>query len=297
MHKIELLVTDFLRKVGKSTLQLQDEFYLEASKNVDHYLRKMYEENPKRKFSLRLSSIGRPLCQQQMEQAEAQAVDDEWNFPLRMMYGAIIESLTVVIMKHAGVNIEEEQTHVKLAVNHIEHTEKPNIVEISGTLDVVIDGRVYDIKSASSHSFTEKFKCYESLKESDNFGYIEQLYGYAEAKGLPPGGWIVIDKSSGDFKVIEVPDNWKEDSSKSIVKIQDNVNALLNKVEFKRQFEDRAEVVKKVPTGNRFISSPCTYCKFRYECWKGLQHKPSASSTAYDKPTRYYTVYNENTER
>lgn len=54
---------------------------------------------------------------------------------------------------------------------------------INGTYDIVIDGAVDDIKSASNWSYSNKFDSFETLAKGDGFGYIGQLAGYAKASG------------------------------------------------------------------------------------------------------------------
>lgn len=280
-HEYELKIMDFMRTVSKTSSSVDDMLLKPATKDIEHFIRKLYEDDPNRPFSLRMSSIGRPLCQLQMEKAKAGKVEDDWNFPLRMMYGGVIEGLTVSVLRHSGIRIDEEQTHVKLSLG---------FVDIPGTLDIVLDGRVWDIKSASPYSFANKFQSYESLTESDDFGYVPQLYGYSKARDLPPGGWIVVDKSSGVIKVLPVPNSYEQDMAKSLQLIENNARVLLDETsEFRRQFEDKPETFKKRLTGSRVLESPCIFCKFRYSCWPTLQHLPSASSTAYDKPYKYYT--------
>lgn len=273
-----------MKRIGASPLEMEEKLLKPASKDVEHFIRKLYEEDPNRPFTMRMSNIGRPLCQLQMDKAKADKVDSDWNFPLRMMYGGVIEGLAVQIMRHAGINIEEEQTKVILPVAGI---------EINGTLDVIIDGKVWDIKSASQHAFKEKFASYETLKQDDVFGYVVQLYGYAKARGCAAGGWIVIDKSSGDIKIIEVPSNWEAEQQLALKKIECNVKALLEDTTFSRCFTDANETFNRKFTGNRVLSITCSYCPFRYSCWKDLQHLPSAASKAYDKPYKYYTHYED----
>src|SRR5947207_1840580 len=77
-------------------------------------------------------------------------------------------------------------------------------------LDVILDlgngPEIYDIKSASEYSFKTKLK--QSLEEfilTDTFGYFNQLLGYATAEEIPAGGFIFINKSSGELKVISIP--------------------------------------------------------------------------------------------
>lgn len=288
MHKIEAHVIDFMKTVSTQSLDTTNMLLKPASKDIEHFLKKLYEENPNRPFSIRLSAIGRPLCMQQMHKAKVDGLDDDWNFPLRMMYGGVIEGLAVSILRHAGVVIQEEQTDLHLNVK-VAETGPKSVYAVPGTLDIVIDNEVWDIKSASPYSYEEKFSSYESLKEGDTFGYLPQLYGYSKARGLKPGGWIVIDKSSGELKVVSVPDTWEEEQNRCLDLIANNVKILLSDAEFKRCFEDADEKFKKQFTGNKILKSPCTYCKFKYKCWEGVQHLPDLNSKAFDKPFKYYT--------
>lgn len=275
-----------MKSVGNQVLDVTKLPLKPAPADIEHYLRKIYEDDPDRPFTIRMSNIGKPLCQLQMEQSKTAKVENDWNLPLRFMYGAIVEGLAVSTLKHSGINVEEEQTKVELSIaGHV----------INGTLDLVIDGRVWDIKSASEHGYREKFASYEALKEQDTFGYLCQLYGYAEARKLPPGGFIVINKSSGEIKVLEVPDNWQEEQNRCLTIIENNVKVLVTASAFKRCFDDIDETFKKRFTGNKRLGVTCSYCPFRYACWEGLKHLPNLNSTAYEKPYVYYTkVTNEN---
>ena len=283
-HPYELKIINFMKTVSKQSVEVENLLLKPSSSSVEHFLRKMYEDEPNRPFTMRLSSIGRPLCQLQMEKAKAAAVDDDWNFPIRMMYGAIIEGLTVSILRHSGIEVQEEQTPVELFVNIDE-----NIVIIKGTLDIVIDGKVWDVKSASPNAFANKFASYGSLREHDDFGYLPQLYGYSKARELPPGGWIVVDKSSGIIKVLPVPENYQEDMDAALTLIENNVRVLRLNAEFKRCFTDVDEKFRKRFTGNKILQSPCNFCKYRYTCYPGLQYLPDLNSTAYEKPYKHYT--------
>ena len=86
-----------------------------------------------------------------------------------------------------------------------------------------MNGAVDDIKSASNWSYTNKFHSYETLAESDGFGYIAQLAGYAKASGKQVGGWWVVNKANGDFKY--VPAKWM-DVDKEIEKVEETVAKL-----------------------------------------------------------------------
>lgn len=298
---------EYMQRVATQSVAMSDDFFKPVLKDIEYYARKLFEDDPKRPFSLRLSAIGRPLCQQQMEKNKAQAVEDEWNHPLRMFFGGVIEATTVAILRHAGLNIQSEQGAVKLRVelgNVIDkgyHWDTPGMFwsdenkgeayfEIPGTFDLEIDDRLWDVKSASQYSFKEKFASYESLAADDTFGYLPQLYGYAKAKGKKPGGWFVIDKSSGIIKVISVPDDYKEEEAEALNTIKTNTKALLTNTKFQRCFVDKDEKFQKRFTGNKVLDFVCSYCKFRYSCWPGLKHLPAKESKSFDPPYKYYTA-------
>ena len=68
----------------------------------------------------------------------------------------MLEAVTIAVMRGAGVNIEKLQEPVSLKIGDI---------ELKGTYDVKIDGRVWDIKSASPASFLGKFGEYGSYNK------------------------------------------------------------------------------------------------------------------------------------
>ena len=222
-------------------------------------LRKQFN-NKKREFTLRMSAIGRPLCQQQMEKEGAKPEPLKPSLKLKFTYGDMIEALIMAVMEAAKVNIEGFQEEVS-------HT--TGSTTIKGTLDVIIDGKVYDIKSASQHAFKNKFSRsdgFAKIAEDDAFGYIAQGYLYSSAKDLPFGGWIAYNKETGDIAVCKAPasDAYKRSA---ISKANKNIKALVDDVPFKRQFEKVKEKFRNKITGNYTIALNCRYCNFKTSCW------------------------------
>ena len=86
------------------------------------------------------------LKPQQVEQLQQES--QPYNNKMRNTFGDIIEALAILIMKSAGVDIKNEQKKVIY---------KFNGDKIEGRQDVEIDGKVWDIKSASPYSFEKKF--------------------------------------------------------------------------------------------------------------------------------------------
>ena len=72
-----------------------------------------------------------------------------------------------------------------------------------------ISNKIYDIKTASPYAFDSKFGewgGYNKIKEDDTFGYVAQGYSYSYAGKSKFGGWIAINKSTGEWAICEAPE-------------------------------------------------------------------------------------------
>ena len=217
-----------------------------------------------------MSSIGRPSCQLWFEKNHPEkALPKPTTFVMNMMIGDIIEAIFKGLLKEAGVKYENSDK-VKLDLDG---------TQIEGTYDLVINDAVDDIKSASNWSYINKFDSFEKLKESDGFGYIAQLAGYAKASNKKAGGWWVVNKANGDFKYVPA-------TSLDIEQECTNIKNTISKIEdnkFERCFEPIDETFRGKPTGNKILNDGCIFCAFRYECWESLQDLPSLVSQAQTK--------------
>lgn len=283
----------YLAEVTAGNTVVPQHLIVEMSEQIKFALEKTLckPDSEVKKFKLRLSSIGQPLCQLQMAALNADSIPFIASDYVKFMFGDMHEALLVGIIKAAGIDVQEVSTHVKLPVK----LHSGEIYEVPGTLDLVIDGKVWDVKSASAYAFADKFASYYNLRAHDDFGYLPQLFAYAEARGLPPGGWIVINKETGEVKVVEVPWDYHADMQKALDTITNNVNILLaSDSVFVRKFSDHDETRYKKPTGNKILKSPCIFCKFKFSCWPNLKHLPDTSSTAASPTYKYYTEINPN---
>jgi len=164
-------------------------------------------------------------------------------------------------LKSAGVKIEDEQKKVNY---------KFNGSKIEGQLDVKIDSKVWDIKSASPFAFTKKFGelgGFEEIAKEDAFGYIPQGYLYSESEKTDFGGWIVINKSTGEWIVCETPLVDDEYRAKALKLVKNNLKALNNKAPFKKCYEDIEETYRTKKTGNRVLGTVCSFCPYKLPCW------------------------------
>lgn len=279
-HPILRKIQAYLEDYSSRSKGMPESLIDDACKELKSILNKQFNDDRNDEFTLRMSNVGRPQCQLLAEYNNWPKEPFSYAHKNKMVIGDIVEIALVAIMKAAGVNIQEEHTRVQLDLSG---------EKINGTLDVIIDGALYDIKSASPWAYENKFaKGYEELVKDDTFGYVGQLVSYAEAKGVALGGFIVVNKSTGEVCVCEVPDT-PEVRNKALDFAEDNVNAVTTNRPFVRSFEDQAETHYRKETGNRVLGINCSFCPFRFRCWPGLQHLPSLVSKAKNPPWKYYT--------
>lgn len=290
-HYIEEKVKFYLDQVNSNPNMMTGQFIEDAKTAFGKALNKQFNE-VNGKFRISMSGIGRPLCQSMMAKAGATKLDPEYTLPLKMLYGDIIEALMIPILKASGVNVTSEHGKCLLKVDW-----GTGSYEIPGEFDIEVDGdALFDIKSASSWAFKNKFNSFKTLKEDDSFGYVSQLLLYAKAKNKKPGGWIVVDKVTGEIKVVEVPSDYKNLEQECLVEITNNVKELVEGATFRRQFTDVKEYFRKKETGNRYICKTCEFCDYKFTCWPDLIHSKALRSEAKDPPWKYYTHIKGNTK-
>ena len=79
---------------------------------------------------------------------------------------------------------------------------------------------------------------YKKIKEDDAFGYIVQGYLYSQSKNKDFGGWIVINKASGEWTICEAPEIQEKDKKEALQLADDNIKALMENKPFERCFDD-----------------------------------------------------------
>ena len=261
MNKILHTVQLYLDKAAKEPVKISDKLVEEFGESCKSALRKQFSEKKQDKFYPRMSNIGRPLCQLQMEAQNVKGEGQPYNAKMRNTFGNLVEALAIFVLKSAGVKIEDEQKKVNY---------KFNGSKIEGQLDVKIDSKVWDIKSASPFSFTKKFGelgGFEEIAKEDAFGYIPQGYLYSESEKTDFGGWIVINKSTGEWIICETPLVDDEYRVKALKLVKNNFKALHDKVPFKKCYDDIEETYRTKKTGNRVLGTVCSFCPYKLPCW------------------------------
>ena len=284
---VEAQVKNFLMQAVRGEVKLPSSVIEEFAEDCKAALEKQFNRNPD--WRIRMSGLGHPLCQQICGR-DGVSEKMEYNAILRFLIGDLTEAAVMAVLKGAGINVVSSQDSCELEIAD---------TKVKGTLDLVMDDavdgeKVWDVKSASPYSFSQKFgKGYEGLRDDDPFGYVMQGILYSESKGLPFGGWIVVDKSSGEIQFVEAPADQSEDREKYLAQAEEVVKALNSDFKYKKPPIQPEEETYKVggvihKTGNKLLSKSCTFCGYREHCWpKAVQH-PKVTSKARIPPLAWY---------
>jgi len=268
-HPAELAIHQYLEDATKGETQMSESTIDRIGEEIKDALKRQFAGGNKRdEFRYRVSNIGRPSCQLWFQKNQPEkALPRPTTFVMNMMLGDIVEAVFKGLLSEAGIKYQDN-TEVELVLD--------KDTTVTGTYDIVIDGAVDDIKSASDWSYKYKFESFEALKDGDSFGYIGQLAGYAKASGKKVGGWWVVNKANGQFKYVPASNM---DLDEEINKIKETIKVSKQK-ELVRCFEPEPEFFRKIPTGNMVLNKNCTFCEFRTTCWETLRELPAQMSQA-----------------
>lgn len=282
-HPAELALHQYMENAVKGKTTMADTTIKQVADDISDALKRQFGSGKTRgDFRLRMSNVGRPTCQLWFEKNQSEkALPFPTTFIMNMMLGDIVEAVFKGLLKEAGVQYEDDE-QVTLTLD--------DGTTINGTYDIVVNGAVDDVKSASNWSYQNKFESYETLAAKDGFGYVGQLAGYAKASGKRVGGWWVVNKANGQFKYVSAANM---DLDKEIAKIEDTVKTVKEN-KFERCFEPEPETFRGTPTGNTVLNSNCTFCSYRFSCWPTLEERPSIPSKAKEpKMVPYISIEEE----
>ena len=272
-HPGELALHQYMTDAvnGKSTMR--DETIQQVATEIADALKRQFGSGKSRgEFRIRMSNVGRPTCQLWFEKNRPEtALPKPTTFIMNMMLGDIVEAVFKGLLTEAGVKFEDTD-HVTLDVGDSAGT------KVNGSYDLIVDGAVDDVKSASDWSYRNKFESFDTLAKGDSFGYVGQLAGYAKASGKRAGGWWVVNKANGEFKYVPA-DNL--DMDEELGKIKNTVETVNENV-FKRCFAPVPEHFRGKPTGNTVLNDGCRFCDYRHACWPNMVEEPARMSKAKD---------------
>lgn len=277
-HPAELKVYKFFQDAVAGKTSFSSEVADKVASDVKAALMKQFDSGPRDDFRLRMSNIGRPKCQLWFDKNDSEGKEPfPPQFMMNMMLGDIVEAVFKGILRASNVEFQDNE-NVTLKLK--------NGREINGEYDMIMEGKLDDVKSASPWSYDNKFDSFETLAKGDGFGYVSQLVGYAEAAGVDVGGWWVVNKANGKIKYVDAS---SVDKQSVMEDIQETVDYIDNDEPFERCFEPVKETFYKKETGNYVLPRDCTFCSFKFKCHKGLQARPSIPSKAKEPPLQYYT--------
>lgn len=256
MPSIDTLVDDIYEFIKSQKTDYLEQALNDLTANVKENLERQLFRERTGNQRLYFSNLGTP-CDRKLwykcnENDKAEELQP-W-VKIKFMYGDILEELLLFLAEAAGHKVEAQQ-------------ERVTIGDMSGRIDAIIDGVVVDVKSASTFGF-RKFK-EGTLADDDKFGYIDQLHGYAYALKDDPRvtdksrvAFFAIDKTTGHI-CLDIH-RFSEKNYSEVVEA---------KLQMTKQ-EDvppRLEDIPEGKSGNRKLSTFCSYCEFKEHCWPDLR--------------------------
>lgn len=207
---------------------------------------------------LRLSAIGKPDRQQWYSANKYGKEKLQPHTYIKFMYGHMTEELILFLTRMAGHTVEDEQ---KLC----------EVEGVKGSMDARIDGRLIDVKSASTYSF-KKFKD-ATLAYDDPFGYIAQIKAYAYSEGDTKYGWLAIDKQNGHLCYLEYDEEDTQAPVYDFIKydIAERVRHVKKVVEQPEPPALCYDSVDDGKSGNKKLAIGCSYCSYKAHCYPTLR--------------------------
>ena len=219
------------------------------------------------RFTLRMSNVGKPLRQLWYDNKSEMDSSVTPITKIKFLYGHILEEVVLMLARLSGHEVSDEQKEV-------------TVNDVKGHMDCKIDGEVVDVKTASSFAF-KKFK-YGTLPDDDPFGYISQLSGYEQSEGTTGGGFLVINKETGEL-TFYAPDEFdKIDTGKRIKTIR---KAFKSKTPPDKCYPEIPEGTK----GNMKIHRGCSYCPHKFVCHSDSNDGQGLRGFRYAKGVVYFT--------
>lgn len=244
---LSTLVEDIYQTVTDITggnKEVPDELLNELGQKIARTIKTWSTPQHHNKFKLRMSNIGRPARQLYYSQKDTQEIKHHASTQIKFLYGHIMEDLLIFLTKLSEHAVTDEQKEVL-------------VDGVLGHMDCKIDGEVIDIKTASGFGF-KKFKN-KTLAEDDPFGYVSQLAGYERAEGTDNGGFLALNKESGELTLYQ-----PEDLDKP------NVNTLISNIESALKGDappDKCyKPIKSGSKGNMKLPMGCVYCSHKFVC-------------------------------
>ena len=255
MNKLENMVGDIysaLSPLSKGeALDISEEEIDNFGEAIKDVVRHWATPKARDNNTLRMSNIGKPQRKLwfDFKYKNNENFKEEDHLPIKFLYGHLLEEVLLFLVRITKHSVTDEQKEVE-------------VKGVKGHIDCKIDGEVIDIKTASGFAFN-KFKN-GTLREDDPFGYMAQLAGYEEAEGTTNGGFLVINKESGELTLYQPEELDKPYAPKVIEDIKESL-------ESNEPPDFCYDPVPEGKSGNMKLPKNCVYCPHKFKCYPNLR--------------------------
>ena len=264
------IVEDIYKKIAPlasgEDLKIPEKVINDFGEKIKEALR-AWSSPHKQTKGLRMSNIGKPARQLWFDNLYNKSSTQSSSLQIKFLYGHILEELLLMLVRMSGHKVTDEQKEV--------------VVDgIKGHIDCKIDGEVVDIKSASGFAFSKFSK--GILPEDDPFGYISQLTGYEEHEGTDNGGFLVINKETGELCFYQPEELDKPN-------ITERIKDLKHKLKLASPPELCYAPVPEGKSGNMKLHRNCVYCPHKYVCHKDTNNGEGLRTFKYSRGLVHFT--------
>jgi hypothetical protein len=257
-----------LDKLNDGPLDLSEEVVEEFGEAIKNVIKEWSKPQDRKGFYLRMSNIGKPARQlwfDQKTESENRRLDP--SLFIKFLYGHLLEEVLLLLVRMSGNKVTDEQKEIEVS-------------GLKGHMDCKINGEVVDIKSASGFSFSKFAK--GLLAEDDPFGYLAQLTAYEHAEGTDNGGFLVINKETGQLCFYQPEELDKPNITKHIKDLKHKLT-LVNPPALCYQ------PIPEGKSGNMKLPKNCSYCPHKFECHKDSNDGKGLRTFRYAKGNVYFT--------
>lgn len=273
MKELKNLVPDIYKELEKIS---EGKSINLTEKDIDNTLAKIKESmmawaTPSERdnnFTLRMSNIGRPARQlwyQKRDELVKSSIDGPTQ--IKFLYGHILEEIVLMLVRMAGHKVTDEQKEVK-------------VKDVVGHIDCKINNEIVDVKTASGFAFKKFIQ--GRLAEDDPFGYLGQLAGYEKSEGTNNGGFLVINKESGELCLHQPEDLDKPN-------ITNKIDNLISCLDINDKPERCYDPVPEGKKGNYKLHKSCFWCNYKFDCFKDVNNGQGLRGFKYANSTVYLT--------
>jgi hypothetical protein len=269
---LDTLVEDIYNKIGVLAdgehMELDEATIDKFGESMKEVLYNWSHPAPRGNTTLRMSNVGRKERQLWYDmKTEGTPERMPPSLFIKFLYGHLLEEVVLLLVKLSGHEVTGEQKEITVS-------------GIKGHIDCLIDGEVVDIKTASGFAF-KKFKD-GTLAENDAFGYMAQLAGYEEAEGTSNGGFLALNKESGELALYR-PDNFDKPN------IKKKISSIKKAVKLSTPPERCYNPIPDGKSGNMQLAKGCVYCRHKFECYKDSNDGKGLRVFRYSNGNRYLT--------